>query len=206
MSKNFNMYDSVRFDEMIRLLGNLDDKIVLDIGAGETSVSARVKTKKTISLDGVASLKPDLVCDLNEGKLPLKDGEVDVVIAGEIVEHLFNARKFLEECYRILSPGGALILSTPNMVSLKNRLRSLFGKIPRHACFPIDYPFKEKYDMQKHVNDFTLFTLRDLLEKVGFKVTKASSSGLLLKNKAILSPKFIKASFGEVLVVRAEKV
>ena len=203
---NFNTYDSARFLEMIRLLGNLEDKTVLDIGSGETSISARVKTKKTISLDGVASLKPDLVCDLNEGKLPLKNGEVDVVIAGEIVEHLFNARKFLEECFRVLSPGGILVLSTPNMTSLKNRLRVLFGKIPRHACFPIDYPFNDMYDMQKHVNDFTLFTLRDLLIKVGFKITKESSSGLLIKNKVVLPPKFVKASFGEVLVVRAEKV
>lgn len=44
-----------------------------------------------------------------------KMGETfDTIIAGEVIEHLYNPARFLSDCYRILNPAGRLVLSTPN--------------------------------------------------------------------------------------------
>ncbi|OFV98135.1 MAG: hypothetical protein A3H28_01735 [Acidobacteria bacterium RIFCSPLOWO2_02_FULL_61_28] len=46
--------------------------------------------------------------------LPIPDGQFDLVVAFEIIEHLDNAEAFLAELRRVLDPSGLLILSTPN--------------------------------------------------------------------------------------------
>ncbi len=40
--------------------------------------------------------------------------EFDVVVAGELIEHVYNAGLFLDSAWRALKPGGQLILTTPN--------------------------------------------------------------------------------------------
>lgn len=51
-------------------------------------------------------------CDAT--RLCLRDGSVDVVVSFETIEHLVDHAKFLQECRRVLRPGGILICSTPN--------------------------------------------------------------------------------------------
>jgi len=64
-------------------------------------------------------------------RCPMPDGTYDVVIAGEIIEHVVNTDAFAQELYRILKPNGVLILSTPNLASWYNRIRLLRGLPPR---------------------------------------------------------------------------
>lgn len=45
--------------------------------------------------------------------LPFSDGEVDYVVAGEVIEHLEDPEKFIKECLRVIKPGGWLAISTP---------------------------------------------------------------------------------------------
>jgi 2-polyprenyl-3-methyl-5-hydroxy-6-metoxy-1,4-benzoquinol methylase len=47
-------------------------------------------------------------------RIPLDDASVDVVVSFETVEHVEDPRRFIAECERVLSPGGMLVLSTPN--------------------------------------------------------------------------------------------
>jgi len=62
----------------------------------------------------------------------IKSGSIDLVLALEIIEHLFDTDHFLSEIYRVLKPGGYLILSTPNLASLTNRFRLLVGAYPQY--------------------------------------------------------------------------
>lgn len=48
-------------------------------------------------------------------KLPFADGEVDQVVAGELIEHLETPAEFIKECLRVLKPGGYLAISTPHI-------------------------------------------------------------------------------------------
>lgn len=56
--------------------------------------------------------------DLDREPVPLGDGRADIVAAIETVEHLENPRRLLREAARILRPGGTLVVTTPNQLSL----------------------------------------------------------------------------------------
>lgn len=56
------------------------------------------------------------------------DETFDVIVAGELIEHLENPGDFLECCRDHLSKDGAVILTTPNPHNLKFALWSLLGK------------------------------------------------------------------------------
>jgi len=44
----------------------------------------------------------------------------DVVLAGEVIEHVLDTDYFLQQCFNVLRPGGYLLLTTPNLVSFAN--------------------------------------------------------------------------------------
>ncbi len=46
-------------------------------------------------------------------KLPLKANSVDTVIFAEVIEHVQNEQKCIDEIYRVLRPGGTVIIMTP---------------------------------------------------------------------------------------------
>jgi len=83
------------------------------------------------------------VHDVNN-KFPLKDNTFDIIVAGEVIEHTFDDIGFLNECYRILKKGGLLIITTPNLISLKNRFLMLFGFNPRYVLGEYHYRFYTK--------------------------------------------------------------
>ena len=62
--------------------------------------------------------------------LPFASGSVDVVILSEVVEHLVDPDGGLAELYRVLRPGGHLVLSTPNLAAWFNRGLLLAGVQP----------------------------------------------------------------------------
>jgi SAM-dependent methyltransferase len=49
--------------------------------------------------------------------LPVRDGGCDAVVSLQVIEHLWEQELFLRECHRVLRPGGALMLSTPNRLT-----------------------------------------------------------------------------------------
>ncbi len=77
--------------------------------------------------------------DLDTGKIPLADGAVQVAVAVETVEHLENPRAFLREMVRVTRPGGYVLVSTPNQLSLLSLL-TLATKSQFSAFQATDYP------------------------------------------------------------------
>jgi SAM-dependent methyltransferase len=67
--------------------------------------------------------------DVEEG-LPFEDETFDVVVAGELLEHLREPDALIRESHRVLRPGGTFIGSVPNAYRLKNRVRFLAGLPP----------------------------------------------------------------------------
>jgi SAM-dependent methyltransferase len=65
-----------------------------------------------------------------EQQLPFDEDEFDVVVAGELLEHIREPAALLREAARVLRPGGMLVGSVPNGFRLKNRLRFLIGTAP----------------------------------------------------------------------------
>jgi len=67
--------------------------------------------------------------NVEEG-LPFADGTFDVVVAGELLEHLAAPKSVVDEARRVLAPGGRLVGSVPNAFRLKSRLRFAVGRHP----------------------------------------------------------------------------
>jgi len=65
------------------------------------------------------------VCDVTK-QLPFDNASFDYVVLAEVIEHLRNPYQVMQELSRILRPGGKIILSTPNILNLKSRMRFLF--------------------------------------------------------------------------------
>jgi SAM-dependent methyltransferase len=65
--------------------------------------------------------------DANE-PLPVADESFDVIVAGELLEHLPSPEQTMAEAQRVLRPHGLLVGSVPNAYRLKNRLRFLLGR------------------------------------------------------------------------------
>ena len=60
--------------------------------------------------------------NLDNGPLPLADDYAEVVASVETIEHLENPRAFMRQLARVVKPGGVVIVSTPNQLSLLSKL------------------------------------------------------------------------------------
>ena len=77
--------------------------------------------------------------DLDSGRTPLADDCADVVVSVETIEHLENPRAFMRELVRVAKPGGLIVVTTPNQLSLLSLLTLVFKH--RFAAFQdVHYP------------------------------------------------------------------
>ncbi|MFC5996638.1 class I SAM-dependent methyltransferase [Pseudonocardia hispaniensis] len=101
--------------------------VVLEAGCGEGYGADLLATgaRRVLALDydslvtaHAARRYPRVaVARANLVALPTATGAVDVVISLQVIEHLWEQARFLAECARVLRPGGALLLSTPNRIT-----------------------------------------------------------------------------------------
>jgi 2-polyprenyl-3-methyl-5-hydroxy-6-metoxy-1,4-benzoquinol methylase len=115
-----------------REVGEGKDVVELGCRYGDVLAPLRDKNRVTgVDIDRVALKQcaakyhiATLLANLN-APLPLDDGQFDVVILSEVLEHLPYPSITLGEAWRILRPGGKLVGSVPNGTKLRNRLRFL---------------------------------------------------------------------------------
>ena len=155
---------------------------VLDFGAGTGSLAARLAAEPAVAsvtaadLAAHAAVSPAdadagrkirwLTTDLN-APLPLADSSFDLIVAVEIIEHLENPRATAREWRRLLRPGGTLVMSTPNVESIRSVL-SLLAR-GHHAAFTgTSYP--------AHITPLTGTDVRRVLAEAGFRDVQLSWS------------------------------
>jgi 2-polyprenyl-3-methyl-5-hydroxy-6-metoxy-1,4-benzoquinol methylase len=67
-------------------------------------------------------------CDA-DSPLPFGTGSFHVVLMSEVIEHVADPGAALRECYRVLCPGGAVALTTPNLWDARRAYYPLLGKV-----------------------------------------------------------------------------
>jgi 2-polyprenyl-3-methyl-5-hydroxy-6-metoxy-1,4-benzoquinol methylase len=100
----------------------------------------------------------------------------DVILMAELIEHLPDPAKTLQECNRILKKGGLLVVQTSNEESLYAKL---LGK-------------NWDWFLPGHLYYFSVRTLRNMLQKTGFKVKRiyfGDEIGAMVKAKAFFAEK-----------------
>jgi 2-polyprenyl-3-methyl-5-hydroxy-6-metoxy-1,4-benzoquinol methylase len=78
-----------------------------------------------VRYDGFPTDGELVIGNLDDGPLPLADEYADVVVSVETIEHLENPRAFMRQLARVLKPGGMVIVSTPNQLSLLSKMTLL---------------------------------------------------------------------------------
>ncbi len=105
-------------------------------------------------------------CDVERRLLPFPSGSVDLILATEVLEHLAAPALMLTECRRVLAPAGLLLLSTPNLLSLRGRLRAILGRSPQSHLFGIREIFC--HNEWVHRREFVAHEVAALLRGSGF--------------------------------------
>lgn len=93
----------------------------LEIGPGYGRVMVEVQKQASITglemdlelIEKLSSRNLKVVQGIAE-KMPFADASFDVVISEEVLEHIKNQKQVIKEIYRVLKPGGIVILTTPN--------------------------------------------------------------------------------------------
>jgi SAM-dependent methyltransferase len=141
---------------------------VLDLGAGDgtfaaglvaagcavvaVDVAEEALRRARVRVPGLdARLAPE------DGPLPLDEDAVDVVWAGEVLEHVADVTGLLAEVRRVLRWGGALVLTTPYHGRVSVAALALRGGLDAHLDPRAD-----------HLRFFTAATLRAVLAGAGF--------------------------------------
>ena len=140
-------------------------------GAGALAIALRARGYETFGADvdpaAAASLGDAFtIADLSHS-LPWPDGYFDAALSVEGIEHLENRHAYVRELRRVLKPGGTLVLTTPNIVSLRSRVRfrgsGFFHQDPRPLREAAPHPLH-------HIGLMTFPELRYALHTSGFRI------------------------------------
>ena len=195
MTMDYNLYRFGRVLEAVNSKSNssLKGKQWLDLGC-HNGTFARLLFEHGVFATGVDAYSLELKTentweyvqhDLDTGIIPFANQTFDIVSAMEIIEHITDTDKFLDEIFRVLKPDGLLVITTPNICMLKNRLRVPLGMYP-YGC--------EYRNLIHHVRPYNLACLSSHLKGHGFRIVLSRGENLLPHKLVILASCFMKIS------------
>ena len=121
-----------KFKRIEALVGETQREHCLDIGADNGVISYLLRQKggswKSADLDPIAvssiqNLVGTNVFQIDGSRTPFDENEFDKVVIVDFLEHIPNDQGFIDEIFRILKPGGELVISVPHV---KNTLLRKF--------------------------------------------------------------------------------
>ena len=98
--------------------------------------------------------------DLDDGLGPI-GGPFEYIICGDVIEHLRDPLRLLEECRNRMAPGGILVASLPNSAHWYFRWNVLLGRFPQHERGLFDSTHLHFYNWDGWVR---------LLARAGFRI------------------------------------
>jgi len=115
-------WDSFEKDKVLLLFGNLMGKKILDVGAGTGRLSSKLAeqgaevTALDVSEEMLNKIKNKKVKKVigDAEDLPFDEGIFDIVITTFLIVHLRDLKRFFDEVYRVLKPGGLFLLTNIN--------------------------------------------------------------------------------------------
>ena len=137
--------NSLDLCEAIRQFGSSEKIRILDYGCGGSPYRDFFPNSEYVRADFTPCQGLDFLLPEADSSIPVDDGSFDLVLSTQVLEHVAEPAHYVAECFRVLKPGGHLLLTTHGL---------LMGE---HGC---------PYDFQRWTAD----GLRLLLERAGFRI------------------------------------
>lgn len=161
--------------------------LCLDIGGNKESfefLHQLLPKSKVSTLNNykghLKGVKNPVLFNAENQKIPFKDDSVSLVFLLDIIEHLINPDYILNEAKRVLKKDGKIIITTPNLANLYNRIFLLLGwsfSNYHASIYKTGNPVLKirnpgsLWNENAHKSVFTFFELKELLEKkYSFKI------------------------------------
>jgi SAM-dependent methyltransferase len=171
--------------DLIKLVPANPANKILEIGAGGGDTLVEIKkldlASEVIGVDlmPVPDSNQDnplidkfIVCDVEKTDLPYSEGYFDIILLGDVVEHLFDPWSFLQKMSKLLKKDGIFIASLPNI-----RYYTAMYKV----FFKGDFGYESDGLFDKtHFRFFCKKNIFDLFNTDQFKCTKIISRNRLL--------------------------
>ncbi|MBA4386888.1 MAG: hypothetical protein C0404_02840 [Verrucomicrobia bacterium] len=172
-----------RYADTLSLLGEGRNRRMLDIGSypGHLAFLAQELGYEVFALTGLNehsnSLKivtdrfkalsiPVMFADIEKDQFMFPEGFFDVVLAAEVIEHMaFNPFRLLKESFRVLKPGGRIIISTPNIARLENALKLFAGRSFHPDLHGNFHELFSSILSHRHTREYTAGDLKVMLEE-----------------------------------------
>jgi 2-polyprenyl-3-methyl-5-hydroxy-6-metoxy-1,4-benzoquinol methylase len=145
----------------------------LDVGCSSGYLSRRLVERGAkvvgIEADERAAAAARAVCedvlvgDVETMDLPFAANSFDLVLCGDVIEHLRDPERFLARMRPLLRPGGRLVLTTPNVANWAMRLGLLAGR----------WRYTDRGILDRsHLHLFTKKTLEEMLDRAGYRIVE----------------------------------
>ena len=142
--------DRYLLKKQIKKYAHYINGVVLDVGSGDGErYKSFFKFDKYITLDINASHGADIIGSVED--IPAESESFDSVVSTQVLEHVKNSQKAIEEFYRVLKPGGHCLVTVPQSSELHEEPNDFFR--------------------------FTKFGLEELFKKSGFKIILIDQRG-----------------------------
>lgn len=161
---------------ILRWLGEGRGRRLLDVGAADGLLSRQLTERgwRVTAIEGDPALAQagarhcERMITVNlDREIPVGEGPFDVIVYGDVLEHLVDPLRVLVELDRSLGAGGFVIISVPNVAHLWIRLLLLVGRF--------DYLDRGILD-HSHLRFFTERSLRAMLADAGLSVERFSAT------------------------------
>jgi SAM-dependent methyltransferase len=133
----------------------------LDLGSGSKRYAQLFPHSLTVDLD--PKRDPDVIADAHN--LPFEKGSFAVVLCVEMLEHVKEPRQVIDEMYRVLAPGGKVILTTRFMFPFHDAPDDYW----RFTRTGLEYLFSDWDNIAIQEEAETFETMAILLQRIGFK-------------------------------------
>jgi glycosyltransferase involved in cell wall biosynthesis len=164
---------------MLQMIEGAPPSRILDVGCSGGLLAQRLRGRghrvtgvDCLEIPGVRERTDEFfLADLNQGLPPEVGDGYDVVIAGDVIEHLMRPGDALRAMRRVLRPDGQILLSVPNFSHWYPRFRVTMGIFGYDRRGILD---------DTHLRFFTRSTLRRLVRDCGYDIVDERTTGLPL--------------------------
>lgn len=181
---NIAYYTHPRYD-IVRLVPETD-RIILDVGCGFGATGLELMNRQNCEIYGIeqyslaATVAENIYSkinklDMDQCDLPYEENYFDSIILADVLEHLKDPWKIINNCYKVLKPGGKLICSIPNVLHGEALLPLLMGYWNYVPAGILD---------KTHLRFFTPLTVHTLFPGDKFRVVHHSNNNIPVDENA----------------------